>query len=138
MASGARIGSAIIFVRDLDRSVGFYQEVFGLEVTDRTSTAALLTSAGGAQLALRAMGGGAARALGTVGVQYVIWTASNRADLDRAERALKARSAHRDTRSDGDVALIEGQDPDDVPVMIVYPGPDRVPLHKLPVRVYAW
>jgi len=138
MAHGARLGSAVMFVQDLDRSVSFYSEVLALEVADRSPTAALLVSGGGAQLILRSMGGGAVHALGGVGVQYVVWTAADEADLGRCERALKELSAHRETRAGGPHQAVEGRDPDDVVVMITYPGPDTFPLHELPVRIYGW
>ena len=138
MAHGARLGSAVMFVQDLDRSVSFYSEVLALEVADRSPTAALLVSGGGAQLILRSMGGGAVHALGGVGVQYVVWTAADEADLDRCERALKELSAHRETRAGGPHKAVEGRDPDDIVVMITYPGPDTFPLHELPVRIYGW
>jgi catechol 2,3-dioxygenase-like lactoylglutathione lyase family enzyme len=138
MAQSVRLGSVIMFVHDLDRSVPFYTSVLGLEVADRSPTAALLTNAEGAALVLRAMGRGADRALGSIGVQYVVWTAAGKQDLDRCERALREREAHRETRSHGEVGIVEGRDPDDIVVMITYPGPDEVPLHELPVRVYGW
>jgi len=137
MAHGARLGTAIMFVQDLARSVSFYREVLALEVADRSPTAALLEG-DGSQLILRSMGSGAVHALGGVGVQYVIWTAADEADLDRCERALKDLSAYRDSRVSGQVRLIEGRDPDDIVVMVLYPGPDRVPMHELPVRIYGW
>ena len=59
-------------------------------------------------------------------------------DLDRCERALKERAAHRDTRGSGGVTAVEGRDPDDIVVMITYPGPDQAPLHELPLRIYGW
>ncbi len=127
-----------MFVQNLERSVSFYQQVLSLEVADRSPTAALLASAGGSQLILRAMGGSAVHALGGVGVQYVIWTAADEDDLDRCERVLKELSAHRDSRAAGLVRAVEGRDPDDIVVMIVHPGPDQVPLHQLPVRIYGW
>ena len=34
--------------------------------------------------------------------------------------------------------MLEGRDPDDIAVMIIYPGPEQAPLHKLPVRIYGW
>jgi catechol 2,3-dioxygenase-like lactoylglutathione lyase family enzyme len=55
MAHGARLGTVVMFVPDLDRSASFYLEVLGLEVADRSPTAALLTSAEGSQLVLRSM-----------------------------------------------------------------------------------
>jgi catechol 2,3-dioxygenase-like lactoylglutathione lyase family enzyme len=138
MADGVRLGSAVMFVQDLDRAVSFYTEVLALEEADRSTTAALLVSAAGTQLILRAMGPGAAHPLGSLGVQYVVWTAAGPADLDRCERALENRSAHQHRRSSGGVTVVEGRDPDDLPVLIVYPGPDQTPLHELPVRIYGW
>ena len=127
-----------MFVQDLDRSVAFYRELLDLEISDRSPTACLLTSASGSQLILRAMGGGAVHSLGGVGVQYVIWTAADEEDLDRCERMLKKLSAHRETRIGGPVKAVEGRDPDDIVVMIIYPGPNEAPLHELPVRIYGW
>ena len=138
MAHGSRIGSAVMFVQDLDRSVRFYQEVLALTVTDRSSTAALLVSTQGTQLILRATGGPGAHALGGVGLQYLIWTADSADDLHRCERALTERSAYRDTRSSEGVTVVEGSDPDDITVMIGYPGPDQRPFDKLPARIYGW
>jgi catechol 2,3-dioxygenase-like lactoylglutathione lyase family enzyme len=138
MAHGARLGSVVMFVHDLDRSVNFYTETLGLEVADRSPTAALLSNAEGTQLVLRAMGMGADRALGSVGVQYVVWTAAGKQDLERCERVLRGRGAHRETRSHGEVSVVEGRDPDDIVLIITYPGPDQVPLHELPPRIYGW
>ena len=138
MAQGARLSSVVIFVHSLDRSVDFYADVLGLEVADRSSTAALLSNAVGTQLILRAMGPGVSRALGAVGVQYVVWTAAGKQDLDRCEQALRGRAAHRDTRSDNGVTVVEGRDPDDIMLVVIYPGPDEVPLKQLPARIYGW
>ncbi|HEY9242754.1 MAG TPA: VOC family protein [Streptosporangiaceae bacterium] len=138
MAKGTRIGSVVIFVQQLDRSVRFYQDVLRLQVTDQSPTAALLVSPEGSELILRAMGSAGSHPLGAVGVQYVIWTAADRADLDRCERALKERSAYRDTRGSDGIVLVEGHDPDDTVVMIAYPGPEERQLKRLPTRIYGW
>jgi catechol 2,3-dioxygenase-like lactoylglutathione lyase family enzyme len=138
MTYGSRLDSAVMFVQELDRSVDFYREVLALEVSDRSPTACLLTSASGSQLIVRSMGSGGVHSLGGVGVQYVIWTAADKEDLDRCERTLKKLSAHRETRVGGPVKAVEGRDPDDIVVMIIYPGPDEVPLRELPVRIYGW
>jgi catechol 2,3-dioxygenase-like lactoylglutathione lyase family enzyme len=138
MARGPRIDSVVMFVHELDRSVTFYLEVLGLQIADRSSTAALLISASGAQLILRAMGANAPHALGSVGPQYVIWTAAGEDDLSRCEQALKARSAHTETRSSAEVTAVEGRDPDGLVVLVVHPGPDQAPLHELPVRIYGY
>jgi catechol 2,3-dioxygenase-like lactoylglutathione lyase family enzyme len=138
MAHGARLDSVVMFVHDLDRSVSFYSDVLNLHVADRSATAALLIGAKRSQLILRAMGRGAEHALGGIGVQYVIWTADDADDLARCEKVLKDRSAWRDSRTTEHVTAVEGRDPDDIVVMITYPGPDQAPLHELPVRIYGW
>ncbi|HEV8222336.1 MAG TPA: VOC family protein, partial [Streptosporangiaceae bacterium] len=117
MAHGARLDSVVMFVHDLNRSVSFYSDVLKLHVADRSATAALLIGAKRSQLILRAMGRGAEHALGGVGVQYVIWTADDPDDLTRCEKALKDRSAWRDTRTTEHVTAVEGRDPDDIVVM---------------------
>jgi catechol 2,3-dioxygenase-like lactoylglutathione lyase family enzyme len=127
-----------MFVHELDRSVTFYTDVLALEVVDRSPTAALLHSAGGAGLILRAMGSAAAHPLGSVGIQYVVWTAAGAEDLARCERVLAGRGAHRDTRRSGGLTVVEGRDPDDMVLMVIYPGPDQLPLRELPVRIYRW
>ena len=138
MAHGARLDSVVMFVHDLNRSVSFYSDVLKLHVADRSATAALLIGAKRSQLILRAMGSGASHALGSVGVQYVIWTADDADDLARCEQMLKDKSAWRDTRTTQHATAVEGRDPDDITVMITYPGPDEAPLHELPVRIYGW
>jgi catechol 2,3-dioxygenase-like lactoylglutathione lyase family enzyme len=138
MADGAGLGSVVMFVQDLDRSVSFYAEVLALKVADRSATAALLISRAESQLVLRSMGHNANRALGSVGVAYVVWTAASEADLDRCEQALKSRSAFLQRRASESVEMVEGRDPDDIAVLVTYPGPEQVPLHQLPVRVYGW
>ena len=138
MAPGARLGSAVMFVQSLDRSVSFYQDVLGLEVADRSATAALLVSDEGAQLVLRALGANAEHALGSVGIQYVIWTAGGDEGVRRAEQALRARSALLGTRASGQVTVVEGRDPDDIVVMIAHPGPDQTLLAGLPAWIYGW
>ena len=138
MALDARLGSVVMFVQQLDRSVAFYTELLGLEVTDRDATAALLLSASGSQLILRSMGANAPRPLGAVGVQYVIWTAAGEDDLGRCERVLRQHGSYRETRTFEGATAVEGRDPDDVVVMITYPGPDQLPEHHLPLRIYGW
>jgi len=138
MADGIRLRSAVIFVRNLDTSVPFYRELLDLEVVDTSTTAALLGSADGSQLALRAFGDNAPRALASIGVQYLVWSTGSRADLDLRAEILRRHSAYRETRTDQDIAVVEGRDPDDLPILIVYAGDDRAPMRTLPARIYAW
>jgi catechol-2,3-dioxygenase len=138
MAEGIRLRAAVIFVRNLDASLAFYSELLDLELVDRSTTAVLLESGGGSQLALRAFGDNAERSLGSIGVQYLAWSTASRADLDRMAGILRRLSAHRETRTDQDTVVVEGRDPDDLPIMIVWTEDDRSPMRKLPTRIYAW
>jgi catechol 2,3-dioxygenase-like lactoylglutathione lyase family enzyme len=138
MAEAVRLTAAVMFVRNLDKSVAFYRELLDLEVADSSPTAALLRSSDGWQIALRAFGENAPRSLGSIGVQYLIWTTATRADLDRRTEILRRQSAYTETRTEQHVTVVEGRDPDDVPVMIAYAGADGRAMRELPARVYAW
>jgi hypothetical protein len=109
-----------------------------MEVTVRGNSAALLVGADESQLYLRAVGPDALHALGSVGVQYVIWTAADDEDLRRCEQFLRERSAHVNTWTADGFTLVEGRDPSGVPVMVTYPGPDQAVRHEIISRIYAW
>lgn len=138
MTECAQLSSAVMFVQDLNRSISFYTDVLGLEVSDRATTAALLTSESGSQLVLRAIGGHGNRALGGLGVQYLVWTVTGEAALGRCEQALTNRSALVERREGSEGAAVEGHDPDGIVVLIVSAGADHKPLQKLPSRIYSW
>ena len=136
-APSARLASAVMFVRELERSTSFYRELLGMEVTVRSDSAVLLVGAG-SQLYLRERGPGAEHALGSVGVQYVIWTAVDEADLLRCERFLEERSAYVQSHAVDGFTLVEGRDPSGLPVMVTYPGPDEAVRHQISARLYSW
>ncbi|NQX13340.1 hypothetical protein HQQ80_17065 [Microbacteriaceae bacterium VKM Ac-2855] len=133
-----KLTSAVMFVTELDRSVTFYERLLAVTATVQTGEAALLVTADGDQLYLRAIGDRAQHPLGAVGIQYLIWTANDRGELDRCETLLREQSA-RVTRADvDDIALLEGPGPDGVPIMISYPGPTATPREEIIERIYAW
>jgi catechol-2,3-dioxygenase len=138
MAAEPRLSLAVVYVSDLDVAVSFYTDVLRLSTSNREPTAALLATEGRSPLILRSMGENSMRSPGSIGVQYVVWAASDEQDLDHAERTLKARSAHVETRHGEGYTIVEGRDPDGCPVLVAYPAPDQLPLHSLPARIYAW
>lgn len=138
MSRRVRMTSVVLFVSDLGRSVVFYRELFDLAVASESDTAVLLTSDTGFHLFLRAMGADAAHPLGGVGLQYVIWTSDDDADLRTCERVLRDGNRHRRTDVVDGVTIVEGRDPDNVPVLITHPGLDQVSPPAIPRRVYEW
>lgn len=132
------LASAVMFVADLDQSVVFYQELLGLEATTRSDEAALLVSPDGYQLYLRRIGKRAQHFTGAVGIQYLAWTAESEEDLQRCERVLKAQSPRLTSTTVDGFRMVEGRGPDDVPVVVTFPGPDQAPRHEILQRIYAW
>jgi CBS domain-containing protein len=129
-----KLAAAVVFVSDLARSLSFYQPLLRYPITVSDADAALLTGPTGSQLYLRQAGDRSARRDG-VGVQWVGWTAGDPDDLDRCSEVLKERGGYvgRDT-SEG-ITLLEGRDPDGLPVIIVYPGAEHAPRHAIHARI---
>jgi len=136
MAQELRLTGVVIFVTNLEKSVSFYREVLELELADSDSTAALLCAPDGTELVLRSTGMAGSHPLGQVGVQYVVWALPSREELDRCERVLRERSAYRETRVTDNTTLIEGHDPDDLVLMLLY-SDGAPPPRKLSARIYA-
>jgi predicted thioesterase len=135
---GMSLAPAVMFVRQLDRSVEFYRELLGLEVTLRDDTVALLVSQGGSQLYLRSMGPHDSHPVGNIGIQYVIWTAGSEEDLRRCEMVLRGHSRHVSVQTADNFTIVEGRGPDEVPVLITYPGPGRAHRKQILQRIYRW
>jgi hypothetical protein len=136
--SGLRMASAVVFVEELDRSVSFYRELLRFDVTVHDDGAALLVSPHGFQLYLRTMGPSVEHPLGDLGIQYLVWTADGEEDLRRCEQVLQARSTHVRTETLDEVTIVEGRDPDEIPVIITYPGPAQAPRRHILERIYQW
>jgi len=138
MAERMQLSSAVIFVRDLDRSKEFYGQLLELDVSMMTAGEALLLYAGdGDHLVLRELPN-ATRSGGAVGVQYLIWTARSPEDLERCERLLQASGAHVSTSVDEDITIVEGRDPDRTPILVTYPAGPGQGWTRLPTRIFSY
>lgn len=133
-----RLATAVMFVTDLDRSVDFYHELLGWDVALEDNTVALLVSPEGFQMYLHSRGPRAQHPLGQIGIQYLIWTARDEAELHRCLQVLQATSSHDVTTTIDGFTLVEGRDPDQVPILVTYPGPEDAPRHQIMRRAYAW
>ena len=137
---GARVklASVVMFVAELERSVTFYTDLFALQVTIKNDSAALLVGPDGSQLYLRAIGDKATHPVATIGPQYVLWTAESDADLTTCETYLRSKSSHVSVTDERGFRLLEARDPDDVPVIVTFPGPDEVARERIISRIYGW
>jgi catechol 2,3-dioxygenase-like lactoylglutathione lyase family enzyme len=135
---GMRLAAAVMFVRELERSIRFYRELLAVDVAVRDHTAALLVAPDGAQLYLRSMSSLDQQTLGSVGIQYLMWAAGGEDDLQRCERVLRERAQHTGTKTVDGYTMVEGRGPDGVPILVMYPGPDELPRHQILRRFYQW
>lgn len=127
LVRSVRLSCVVVFVSDLTRSLAFYQPLLRYTPTVSDVDTAVLTGPDGSQLYLHAVSDGTMRRNEGVGLQYVAWTASGQHDLDRCAEVLTERGAYisRDT-SEG-IDVLEGRDPDGLPMLITYPGPGQTP-----------
>ena len=112
-----RLNHAVLYVRDVDRSVAFYEQAFGFEVVDRMAgRAAFLRAAGSANhhdLGLFAVGAGApSPSPGTVGLYHLAWEVASIHDLAAARRTLESLSALVGQSDHGATKSLYGSDPD--------------------------
>ncbi|MBH0054283.1 hypothetical protein I6E74_08895 [Salinibacterium sp. SWN139] len=133
-----RLTSAVTFVSDLDRSVTFYCDLLGLTCSILDESAALLVGPENYELYLRGKHAQPSRVLGSVGIQYLIWSAESLEEFERCEEALRRESVHVRRERLDDFEVVEGRDPDHLPVMVVFPGPDESVRHAIIPRIYSW
>ena len=113
----ARLNHAVLYVRDLDRSVRFYQEAFGFEEIAREGgRMAFLRSAGSTNhhdLGLMEVGVNApAPARGATGLYHLAWEVPSIEDLAAARITLANLGALGGQSDHGATKSLYGQDPD--------------------------
>jgi catechol-2,3-dioxygenase len=116
-----RLNHAVLFVRDLERSVSFYSDVLGFRVVPMTPEgfpAAFLQAPGSTndhdlglfQLGSAAGDSQAGRA--TVGLYHLAWEVDTLAELNRLRSALQEHAALVGTSDHGSTKSLYGKDPD--------------------------
>ena len=113
----ARLNHAVLYVRDLDRSVDFYQRVFGFqEIARERGMMAFLRAADSTNhhdLGLMAVGPNAPRPpRGSTGLYHLAWEVPRIEDLARAATALSDEGALGGASDHGATKSLYGQDPD--------------------------
>ena len=112
-----RLNHAVLFVRDLDRSVDFYRRAFGFEEIAREGgQMAFLRAAGSSNhhdLGLLAVGADAPRPpRGATGLYHLAWEVPRIEDLARAAAQLSDLGAVTGASDHGATKSLYGRDPD--------------------------
>jgi catechol-2,3-dioxygenase len=113
----ARLNHAVLFVRDLDRSVEFYRQAFGFEEIAREGgQMAFLRAAGGSNhhdLGLAQVGAQAPRPpRGSTGLYHLAWEVPSITDLAAAQEVLANLGALTGMSDHGATKSLYGADPD--------------------------
>jgi catechol-2,3-dioxygenase len=116
-----RLNHAVLYVRDLERSVGFYCDVLGFRVVPMTPEgfpAAFLQAPGSTNdhdLGLFQVGaavGDSQAGRATVGLYHLAWEVDTLAELDRLRRTLQEHMALVGASDHGSTKSLYGKDPD--------------------------
>jgi len=114
-----RLNHAVLYVRDVDRSVAFYTEALGFRVlVTMPGRAAFLQAEGSTNdhdLGLFALGDGAADSpagRGAVGLYHLAWEVDTLAELERIAGVLRERDALVGASDHGSTKALYAHDPD--------------------------
>jgi catechol-2,3-dioxygenase len=116
--SPVRLNHAVLFVAEVDRSVGFYTEVFGMQVVAREprANAAFLRlprSGNHHDLGLFGVGdAGGPKRRGAIGLYHLAWQLDTVDELADARRSLAEAGAFTGESSHGATLSVYGVDPD--------------------------
>ena len=116
--AAVRLNHAVLFVSDLDRSLRFWTDAFGMEVVTReprANAAFLRLSRSGNHHDLGLFGIGAdapPRARGTVGLYHLAWQVDTIDELGQARDTLVQLGAYTGESSPGATKSVYGIDPD--------------------------
>lgn len=123
----ARLNHAVLYVRDVDRSLDFYRRAFGFDEIGREGPMAFLRAAGSANhhdLALLAVGGQAPQpARGSVGLYHLAWEVPTIQDLAAAAATLSEFDALTGMSDHGATKSLYGRDPDGIEFEIMWMVP---------------
>jgi len=124
----SRLNHAVLFVRDLERSVAFYRDVLGLTPVARMGDDMAFLRAPGSpnhhDLGLAAVGTGApSPARGSVGLYHLAWEVAAIEDIAEAHAALAGANALGGASDHGTTKSLYGRDPDGNEFEIMWPVP---------------
>ncbi len=146
--SPVRLNHAVLFVADLERSVRFYRDTFGMEVIvrdPRANAAFLRLPRSGNHHDLGLFGvatGGEPKRRGSVGLYHLAWQLDTIDELADARQTLLDAGAYTGASSHGATKSVYGADPDgnEFEIMWMLPREDwgiygnSAPIDRLDLR----
>ncbi|GAA1957833.1 VOC family protein [Catenulispora subtropica] len=134
-----RLNHAVLFVRELPRSLAFYRDLLGFEVLMEAPSAAFLRAPGSTNdhdLGLFAIGAGAGSSeagRSRVGLYHLAWEVDTLAELRRFAELLKEHGALVGASDHGTTKALYAHDPDGLEFEMSWLVPaDRVADARLP------
>ena len=115
--NAVRLNHAVLFVADLERSIAFYEEAFGMTVMAREprANAAFLRlprSGNHHDLGLFGVGAQPPRPRGAIGLYHLAWQVDTVEELEEARHTLANLGAYTGESSHGATKSVYGIDPD--------------------------
>src|SRR5215213_5788597 len=115
--AAVRLNHAVLFVSDLERSLRFWTEAFGMEIVAREprANAAFLRmprSGNHHDLGLFGVGAQPPRGRGAIGLYHLAWQVDTIEDLEQARLTLAELDAFTGESSHGATKSLYGKDPD--------------------------
>ncbi|UMG92556.1 VOC family protein [Nocardioides sp. TF02-7] len=112
-----RLNHAVLFVADLERSIEFYSQAFGMTVMAREPRASaaflrLPRSGNHHDLGLFGVGAQPPRPRGSLGLYHLAWQVDTIEELEEARHTLAELGAYTGESSHGATKSVYGQDPD--------------------------
>ena len=129
-----RLNHAVLYVRDVERSVGFYRDVLGFRgkfrIGDQAAFLLAPDSTNDHDLGLFALGAGAGDSLAgrsTVGLYHLAWEVQTLQELDELAGRLQAAGALVGASDHGTTKSLYAKDPDGLEFEVVW----IIPAHLL-------
>lgn len=115
--NAVRLNHAVLFVADLERSIAFYQQAFGMTVMAREPRAnaafmRLPRSGNHHDLGLFGVGAQPSRPRGSLGLYHLAWQVNTIEELEEARLTLANLDAYTGESSHGATKSVYAQDPD--------------------------
>lgn len=122
-----RLNHAVLYVRDLERTIGFYRGVLGFEVVHQLGAQAVFFRAPAstndhdlAAFAIGAHAGPSTAGRGAVGMYHLAWEVEDLADLEQHAHTLAEAGALTGMSDHGTTKSLYAKDPDGLELEVVW------------------